>query len=322
MSDRNRGQLFAVITAGAVALVLILLGALVYEVAVSHTERKLRAEHNSEYQQQAAEQRIEARCLGLNPVGMAECIKEEIEASGEAQRGEYDLSAQQDMSDWAFWMIWISVASVAVTSIGVAFVWRTLEHTTEALKEARRATKAAQDAVEVTRTIGQNQLRAYLVFTPKRVKFDAIDPAMYTARRLHGRIRIRITGELKNFGHTPASDIRTEATIACLHLPDARRVDGVSIPRPAQEIGSLAPGDVGEAFYEQVIDVDDRLIISNQQNIVLVGVVAYETLTTAKGETTFTQIMSGLPDALRHLTRTGQMPAMSFTAARKGNEIR
>lgn len=148
MSKSNLGPLIAVV----VGVVLAGLAApLIYNMAVLHTERQARAERNSERQAQSAEERIEARCFVLpTPAEIAECAAQETKASEDARRSEYDLSAQEDMGDWAFFMIWVSVASVAVTTIGIYYVRATLV-----------AAKDANFVVERTAVIQQ---RAWLSF--------------------------------------------------------------------------------------------------------------------------------------------------------------
>ncbi|MCO5082280.1 MAG: hypothetical protein M9955_11555 [Rhizobiaceae bacterium] len=88
-----------------------------------------------------------------------ELIAEEdkVTADAERERDDADLRAQQSMAVWAFWMFVASALSVVLTGVGVVLIWRTLLHTRDAaihagaaVLEAKNATKAAQDAVDVT----------------------------------------------------------------------------------------------------------------------------------------------------------------------------
>ena len=97
--------------------------------------------------------------------------EDEIERQAERSRDSADLRAQQEMARWAFWIALVSGASVFLTAIGLALIGGTLMYTKqaaihagEAVGEARNATKAAQDAIEVTRQIGLNQMRPWVVF--------------------------------------------------------------------------------------------------------------------------------------------------------------
>ncbi len=137
--DRNSG--FALVTAIVAVIELVLIVALSFELAASHTERQLRADHNSQQNTQNTYDNLDVACTGRDGRSLIECIKEQIEAAEEYRRDEYDLSAQQDMADWARWMIWVSVGSVAVTTLGVFFVWQTL-------REAKSTTSAALLASE------------------------------------------------------------------------------------------------------------------------------------------------------------------------------
>lgn len=170
MSDSNRGPLIAVVVGCVLAA---LASPLIYEMAVSHTERQARAEHNAENYAQSAEERIEAVCLILTtPAEIAECAAKETKAAEENRRDEYDLSAQQDMGDWAFWMIWVSVSSVAITSVGVIFVWM---------------------AISNDRELGRAQVRAYLDVTD--VKISLSPKSISIQPRIH------------NSGQTPAREV-------------------------------------------------------------------------------------------------------------------
>lgn len=72
----------------------------------------------------------------------------------------FDLWAQGLMALWAF-------LQLILTGIGIWFIRKTLIETETAVVEAGKATKAAQDAVEETRRIGEAQVRAYLHVKPE-----------------------------------------------------------------------------------------------------------------------------------------------------------
>ena len=93
---------------------------------------------------------------------MAECIRKIVEATNENHRSENDLVAQTEMSLWAFWLLIVSTFTLAVTAIGVWFIYRTLSVTQETLRQAEETTKAANKTVKVTREMGHAETRAYL----------------------------------------------------------------------------------------------------------------------------------------------------------------
>jgi hypothetical protein len=102
-----------------------------------------------------ADQNISSACGDLTGAELVVCAQEQIERSAEYQNAEYDLSAQEQMASFAKKSLWVSIASIGITGLGIYLVWGTLA-------EARKATVAAQDAVQVTREIGEAQVSAYL----------------------------------------------------------------------------------------------------------------------------------------------------------------
>jgi hypothetical protein len=53
-----------------------------------------------------------------------------------------DLAAQQDMSAWAYGMLWVSAIGIGLSAVGVLFIWKTLEATIATLQETKKATIA------------------------------------------------------------------------------------------------------------------------------------------------------------------------------------
>ena len=139
-----------------------------------------------------------------------ELITEGDKVASEQQRDrdDADLRAQQSMAVWAFWMFIASGLGVLLTGVGVYLIWRTLiytrdaaSHAGEAVVEAKSATKAAQDAVDVTREIGEAQVRAYLLCRSARYRIN--------------KGGLSATLELANAGQSPASDV---AIIGTAHV--------------------------------------------------------------------------------------------------------
>ncbi len=88
-----------------------------------------------------------------------QCYDDSVTAGRDHHRAEQDLDAQREMADWAEGMLWatliIGVFTIFVTALGAFWVKKTLDVT-------RAAVKAADDAVEVTRAVGNAQIRPYL----------------------------------------------------------------------------------------------------------------------------------------------------------------
>ena len=75
-------------------------------------------------------------------VAHSDCIINRLDAQKEQKRAEYDLRAQQEMSEWALLML-------IVTSVGVMYVARTLGATELALKQNKKAVEASVKAAEM-----------------------------------------------------------------------------------------------------------------------------------------------------------------------------
>lgn len=91
---------------------------------------------------------IETYCAGLSIPTLTECIEKAVETSGDHQRAEYDLAAQQDVAEWTKWVLVVSVVGVLLTLVGIYFVWLTFGETRETNL--------------ITKDIGQAQSRAYV----------------------------------------------------------------------------------------------------------------------------------------------------------------
>jgi len=142
MSDSNRGDepksriktipLLAVLAVAAVVGLLAYLGGRYVD------EREDRAEYNYAHAQENAAQ----TCLIREGIASKTCIDKEVKAERDYQATKNDLKAQQEMAEWAFWMVIFTCATMAITGVGVWLVWRTLQTNKGFLKETRDATRA------------------------------------------------------------------------------------------------------------------------------------------------------------------------------------
>ena len=132
------------------------------------------------YQRNAADDRREAAekaaqaCKDSEVTALGSCIAEQFEAHAREQPTNQDLQAQQDMAFWALWMFVASCGTILITSIGVYFVWKTLEETRAAVGAATDGNKAAQLAAELTLKsveIAEHAERAW-VFAGVTLKYD------------------------------------------------------------------------------------------------------------------------------------------------------
>lgn len=138
---------------------------------------------------ETAKERTLAACVDTEPTALRECVVKAAEAAQSQSEARQDLYAQQDMSKWAFLMMIISGLTFLATLLGIVWIRDTLI-------ETRRAVKAADDAVSVTREIGQTQIRAFVVISePKFSLFN-------------GNPMFRFV--ISNTGQSPARSVQIE----------------------------------------------------------------------------------------------------------------
>lgn len=142
------------------------------------------------------------------------------DAEKSEKRADRDLDAQEAMALWAKWMFFAAALTTVISGAGVFLIWRTLIHT-------RTAAKAGADIVTVTRDSAEHQLRAYVGIP----QIDVVDEGHRFFVRVH----------IKNFGHTPANDVRL-TTLA------TKGDDAETAERKTQKLDPivLMPGDVKE----------------------------------------------------------------------------
>ena len=117
-----------------------------------------------------------------------------------------DLAAQEASALWAFWMVIASFASVLITAVGTAFLYKQIVLTREAVEDTGLATEAMREANKIARDNSHLELRAYLsVQSVTLSEHDSSDNMLV------------ILLEIKNAGQTPAvlRNIHLQAHWAC-----------------------------------------------------------------------------------------------------------
>jgi hypothetical protein len=136
-----------------------------------------------------------------------------------------EFSARDTYAQW--FMAALSALATAVSIWAVYILRKTLE-------ETRRAVKSTDDAVTITREIGEKQLRAYITIPTATVG---------------GPDKPVVTINFKNSGQTPAYDVRVWADSRYHRFPLS-----IDLPEPEREprkgIAVLGPGDP----YTLVVD--------------------------------------------------------------------
>jgi hypothetical protein len=160
---------------------------------------------------------------------LTHAVNSQAETADDRQNANDDLKAQQEMAFWALWMVVISGGQLGLTLIGIMLVWKTLQATKDAVREAEAATKAAQAAVEVTKSSAESQLRAYVF--PKCA--TVIESGIYQ------NIVVHVT--IKNYGQTPARCGRIRAAIFVCEEMEFRNEAEQNPGDPVLD-GEFAPG--------------------------------------------------------------------------------
>lgn len=138
---------------------------------------------------------------------------------------------------------------------------------------------------------------------------------------MEGPFRLTLTGDLKNFGNTPARNIIAKTAIRVADDSPPFRPETLELPVFAQILGPVAPGDTGCVNFKINVILSERLILQEIQNIVVVVIITYDTIGLGKGETRSADFVVNLPDAARCVAATGGLEQMTFTRAPTGNDM-
>ncbi len=115
-----------------------------YEVGQeSHQSDSAEAYKNYSYKE------ISNHCVfSVGSAAQTECIAQAVKGAREQQRAEEDLDAQQEMSEWAKWMLISTIVMAAITLFGVMFVWQTLTATREMASDQKGLISQGDKTVE------------------------------------------------------------------------------------------------------------------------------------------------------------------------------
>ena len=185
---------------GSVAGLLLMMMA-VWNVASFQTQSTYQADRAATQYGQLTDDRIAQNCAEAEASSAPQCLAEQIRATREDQRGEYDLAAQERMAAWALWSMVFAGATTALSGIAVALLKGTLDATRQTVDAVTTSNEtAANMAIEARRAndIAENatraQSRAYVSTTEARIIWRGANTP---------RIEIRVF----NGGLTPASAI-------------------------------------------------------------------------------------------------------------------
>lgn len=249
----------------AIGALISILIALMFAYWLGHGSgyKEAKVQHYQTEYENHTDDRIKHCERKSDPDHLSECIEEAIVANHEQQRSEGNLNVQRQMSDWAFWALVVSTVSAVTTAIGTAFLLWQIILTRKAVADTSEATEAMREANEITRRTADAQLRPYL-------GIEQVLPKSPENRTQSIEVK------LKNFGSTPAQNIKQEWGVAYVPLG----MDSWPVISGVVELGrEIAPGH----FQRAILELDDWAtemanVIAGKGAIRIILRVAYEGL--------------------------------------------
>jgi hypothetical protein len=198
---------------------------------------------------------------GLNRIGSAlETANNQKPLREETERAKQDLDAQLRMARSADRMFWVGLTETVITFFGVMLVLATLLYTKKAADAANAAVVEARKATEVSRDIGQAQIRAYLSCEDSR--FEIYDGAF------------SCWPIFRNTGQSPARKVQFNADVNVWDREMAKRCEAEYKWGTAPPIGAGASANgllsvvardfkgPATAFLEEGVHVSIRGIVT------------------------------------------------------------
>jgi hypothetical protein len=141
----NWGGGFAVVAALASVS-----GALFYSYIIGNISGRLDTEtsrHAARYEEATSKDINECHAKA-DRAQVRECVNNAIKSSHENQRDEYDLQAQREMSNWAFWLLIVTILHIPLTIGGLIALIKTIEQGRDANKISQHGLNAIQKLEE------------------------------------------------------------------------------------------------------------------------------------------------------------------------------
>jgi len=113
----------------------------VWDLASNQAEQRIKAEQSTQEHIEYAEDRIDEKCLTLEPMPMRDCIHKEIESARDHSRANQDLNAQQQMAFFTKIMAWTTAGGLALGAVSIVVIYATLSEmgrTNQIMREEQR----------------------------------------------------------------------------------------------------------------------------------------------------------------------------------------
>lgn len=215
-------------------------------------------------------------------------IKEDDRITAEAQqrREIRELQAQEEMARWASWMFYSAAATVALTLVALFAIYRTLHHTGRAanytrdmLREAKATTRAAIETIEITREIGNRQVRPYITYDSGAVEVFEVE-GVYPLGEKPNPKHLHLEVKLRNGGNSPGIVTAVSSAVYAPTGEEGWKQNGSSWRQFRMITGASQSNDVGF----RAVDADKR----GEFTVFAIGVIIwYEDLMGSKFEESF-----------------------------------
>lgn len=201
---------------------------------------------------------VDEVCSGLSGAEWSECSLDVVQRHYETSQDARDLNAQEWMAVWAKWMFVAAAAGTIVAGYGLVLLRRTWI-------EAKRA-------ADITRDIGEAEVRAYLTFELDRIETkirDNDDGSNYA---------VIFSGLIKNNGATPAYKVRPFFNITADPVAEIirRKDDGSDLNMMRQATVEIPSGGMAHQNFSRTFTVDFDALRDGTEKIRLSYVLEYE----------------------------------------------
>lgn len=269
MSDSNWGVRDKVVVSLFGLFLISVLATAIFATGISKGAHGADAQNAASTYSTEANQSIDER--PVEPViDFRECAEKIVSATRDAQRAEYDLNAQRNMAEWAFWLLVISALGLAITALGTVFLAWQVNLTREAVKDTGEATEAMREANKIAERNAQRQARAY-IFVKSATIDDPLFPGHGLSLILYLNNAGQTPGEVKNISYnlswlsSPTVDlIGEDSKLKTKIQPNCPYIIPFSIPDPVlgkcQEPGRFV--FMGRIDYVDVFGIDHSEMLS------------------------------------------------------------
>lgn len=112
--------------AGLAVILVFAFGTMLWDLASDQAEQRVRGEQSTQSHIEYAEDRIDEKCLSLDPIPLRDCIHKEIESARDHARANQDLDAQHSMAFFTKIMGFTAIAGLVLGGLSIIVIIATL----------------------------------------------------------------------------------------------------------------------------------------------------------------------------------------------------